>query len=153
LNVSNAKNFLLASLVDPFRYFDELSERICFPPVFPVSLVSCALLEHGLANGYDFAANPRVYVSHRISIDRRIQRRLSSNDRLDMLVDGPHRLVESGGLGNANVEQQRFRCSGHVAGRGWLFRAEVKVAELSALKSLDTPEQASIPAGSRYDDR
>lgn len=34
LSTNNGKNFLLGSLVDQFYYFDELSERVRFPPIF-----------------------------------------------------------------------------------------------------------------------
>jgi hypothetical protein len=45
LNTGNGKNFLAGSLVDQHYYFDELENRVQFPAMFPVALLSCALLE------------------------------------------------------------------------------------------------------------
>lgn len=130
---SNAKNFALGSLVDPRYYFDELEDRIYFPPIFVVSLVSCALLEKKWKEGYDFERNPVVYISHQISVDRRLQRGVRSNNRLDILVDGPSPVVERKGLGGSSVQQNLYRCFGVLGGDRLLFRALVHTADLSLL--------------------
>jgi hypothetical protein len=133
LNTSNAKTFLLGSLVDPFEYFDEISERVLFPPLFAASLLSCALLERGQAIGCDFKRDPHVYVSHRISVDQRLQQRLRSNDRLDLVVEAPEAATGGLGLGNTQVSHDRYRCLGVVFGQEVLLRAEVHTAPLHAL--------------------
>ncbi len=133
LNTSNGKNFLLGALVDPHYYFDELSDRVMFPPIFTASLLSCALLERGRSVGYDFERDPQVYVAHRISIDRRVLQRLRSNDRLDLVVEAPHPVDQGRGLSNTLVGQDRYRCLGVAAGHGILLRAEVQTAPLHAL--------------------
>jgi hypothetical protein len=48
LNTGNAKNFLAGSLCDQAYYFDELDDRVRFPEMFPVALLSCALLEKAM---------------------------------------------------------------------------------------------------------
>ena len=136
LNTSNGKNFVLASLSDPHDYFDELDERVYFPPLYTASLISSALLEKGLAQGYDFAADPLVYTSHRISVDRRLQGELASNDCLHLLTEGPLQPPGREALGVYTVDQQLYRCYGLVHGRV-LFRAEVRLAPLHAFASRD----------------
>jgi hypothetical protein len=49
LTTSNAKNFALGALCRQQDYIDELDERVFFAPLFTASLLSCALLERGLA--------------------------------------------------------------------------------------------------------
>ena len=133
LSTNNGKNFLLGSLVDQYDYFDELSERVRFPPMFTAGLISCALLEQARAQGYDFEGDPQVYVSHRITIDHGLQRSLRSNDRLDLLVDVATQGAVSKGLSQSRVDQQVRHCLGIVAGRGVLFRAQVQLASLRAI--------------------
>ena len=141
LNTSNGKNFLLASLVDQYHYFDELAERVLFPPVFVASLLSCALLERGRAEGCDFEADPHVYVSHRISIDRRVQRQLRSNDRLDIIVAAP---TSRNGQPVSSAQPGKrdtfvcHRCAVIAARRSLLLRCEVQTARLrDLLQSVD----------------
>jgi hypothetical protein len=133
LNASNAKNFTLSSLVDQRYYIDELAERVSFPPMFTASLTSCALLEKAWLEGYDFEANPVVYTAHQISIDRRVQRGLRSNDRLHLLVEGPVQATVNKGLGQPSVAQNVYRCFGIAGNRDVLFRAMVYTAPLGAV--------------------
>jgi hypothetical protein len=130
---SNAKNFLLASLVDQRGYFDELAERVHFPAIFTASLLSNALLEMAWRAGYDFTADPLVYTSHHISLDKHLQRQLRSNDRLHLLVEGPLPGPRVRGLAGAAVAQIMHRCLGIVRDQGVLFRAEVRLAPLHAI--------------------
>lgn len=132
LNTSNGKNFTIAALGDQHDYFDELSDRVQFPPLFTASMLSCALLEKGSASGHDFAADPLVYTSHQISVDRRLQSKLRSNDPLHILVDGPLEEPTSKGLGRSAVEQLHYRCFGLAHGDRILFRAQVQLAPLHA---------------------
>jgi hypothetical protein len=135
LSTSNGKNFLLGSLIDQFRYFDELSERVRFPPMYTASLISCALLERARAEAYDFEGEPQVYVAQRIAVDCEIQQALRSNDRIDLLVDAPTSGAEGKGLSQARVDQQVRHCLGVVAKRGLLFCAQVQTASLSSILS------------------
>jgi len=137
LNTSNAKNFTLGALCDQFQYFDELSERICFPPLFTTALLSCALLEKGWSEGYDFEADPLVYTSHQISVDRRIQRQLRSNDVLHLLIEGPLPLPAHKGLGRSAVEQQSYHCYGLLHGNQVLLRGQLQLAPLHAFLAAE----------------
>jgi hypothetical protein len=132
LTTSNAKNFALGALCRQQDYIDELDERVFFAPLFTASLLSCALLERGLAQGHDFALAPMVYTNHQISVDMALQSDLRSNDRLHLLVSEPESIVPSKGLGNVRVEQQRFNCLGVIGDDRTLFQARVQLAPLSA---------------------
>ena len=96
-------------------------------------MLSCALLERGKAEGYDFKGDPQVYVAHHISVDRHVQQALCSNDRLDLVVAAPVSTAEGKGLTNSRIDQQVYRCIGVAAGRGILFEAQVHTAALHAL--------------------
>jgi len=133
LNTGNAKNFLAGSLCDQGYYFDEIAERVNFPDLFPASLLSCALLEKAQQEGHDFLADPMVYMTHTIAVDRRIARRLRSNDVLHMLVGGPETVEGEKGLGTSGVRKLRFRCFGLVGQEQMLYRAEVLMAPLASI--------------------
>jgi len=130
LTTSNGKNFVLAGLGNQQDYFDELDEFVSFPPVFTAALISCGLLEKARQTGYDFEADPVVYTSHQVSVDRRLQRGLRSNDRLHILIEGPLHRDFVAGPGKANAEQQPYRVFGVLDNGAILFRARVQMAAL-----------------------
>ena len=133
MNTGHGKNFLAGSLVDQHYYFDEMEERVQFPAMFPVALLSCALLEKAKQDHYAFETNPVVYTSHLISVDRRVLQTLKSNDRLNLLVTNPETVPVGKGLGKKGFPQQMQRCFGLLAGNRILFRAEVAMAPLEAM--------------------
>jgi hypothetical protein len=133
MNTANAKNFLAGSLCDQGDYFDELADRVDFPDMFPVALTSCALLEKAMKEGHDFLADPMVYIGHDIAVDRRLARRLRSNDVLHMLVEGPQTVAGEKGLRQSGVKKLRFNCFGVVEPSGVLYRAEVLMAPLDSI--------------------
>ncbi len=93
MSTGHGKNFLAGSLVDQHYYFDEMEERVQFPAMFPVALLSCALLEKAKQENYAFETNPVVYTSHHISVDRRLLQTLKSNHRLHLLVATPRQYL------------------------------------------------------------
>ncbi len=135
MNNSNAKNFLIGSMVDQHHYFDELEDRVRFPALFPVALTSCALLEKAMKEGYDFYARPMVYTGHQISVDRELQTALRSNDRLHILVQGPRHVEGQKGLGRSDLPQIRYDCFGLLDGNRILFRARMLMALLEHVVS------------------
>lgn len=137
MNTGNAKNFLSGSLAEQGDYFDELEGKVSFPETFPAALISCALLENGLMEGHDFEAEPMVYTSHHITVDRRHLSRLKSNDVLYILVKRPDAVARGNGLGRAGVSQYVYECFGLVQEQAILYRAEIALAPLAeVLKSL-----------------
>jgi len=133
MSTGHGKNFLAGSLVDQHYYFDEMEERVQFPAMFPVALLSCALLEQAKQDNYAFEVNPVVYTSHLVSVDRRVLRTLKSNDRLNLLVTIPEIVHAGKGLGKKGFPQQLHRCFGLLGGNRILFRAEVTMAPLEAM--------------------
>jgi hypothetical protein len=133
MSTGHGKNFLAGSQVDQHYYFDEMEERVQFPAMFPVALLSCALLEKAKQDNYAFEANPVVYTSHLVSVDRRLLQTLKSNDRLNLLVTAPETVPSGKGLGKQRFPQQLHRCFGLLSGNRILFRAEVAMAPLEAM--------------------
>lgn len=133
MTTSNAKNFALGALCRQHDYIDELAEQIHFPPLFSASLISCALLERGLAQGKNFQAEPMVYTNHQISVDMRVQERLRSNDAVHILVTSPEAIAPGKGLGRACIAQEVIQCSAALNDGTVLFNAKVQLAPLHAL--------------------
>jgi acyl dehydratase len=123
LQSSDAKNFLAGSQIAPHHYFDDLEGRARFPALFPLALVSSALLERAASEGYDFIANPLVYASHNLHIDLQ---------RLDALHDGQllHLLVEGPLPKGRDQGSRRYRCFGLLSAGRLLFTAEIKLSPL-----------------------
>ncbi len=133
MNTGNGKNFLAGSLVDQQYYFDELEDHVQFPAMFPVALLSCALLEKARQEDYPFEADPVVYTRHTISVDRRLQKNLKSNDRLCLLVGHGEQIPAGRGLGRKGFSQKMYRCFGLLPGNQILFRAEIEMAPLQEM--------------------
>lgn len=133
MNTGHGKNFLAGSLVDQHYYFDEMEGRVQFPALFPVALLSCALLEKAKQENYAFETNPVVYTSHLISVDRRVLQTLKSNDCVNLLVTITETVPAGKGLGKKGFPQQLHRCFGLLSGNRILFRAEVVMAPLAAI--------------------
>ena len=139
LTTSNAKNFAVGALCRQQDYIDELAEQVHFAPLFTASLLSCALLERGLAQGHDFETAPMVYTNHQISVHMPRQERLRSNDALHFLVAPPQAIEQGGGLGRVCIEQQLFHCAALLDDGSVLLRARVQLAALDALLAAHAP--------------
>jgi len=135
LMTSNGKNFCAGCFMPQHHYFDELAEKVCFPPAFTLSLVSCALLERARAAGHDFEAEPYVYTSHAFSLDRRVQKQLRSNDRLHLLV-GPPRGASIGDARSYKAIQHT--CYGILNDDQLLFRGLVGLAGLQDILTANS---------------
>lgn len=133
MNVANAKNFITGSLAEQSDYFNEIEDTFIFPETFPVSLISCALLERALRKGHDFETQPMVYHSHRFSVDRRLCLSLRSNDVLNIIVSPFTTAQSEAGLGGTGITQQRCRCFGLLTENRILFRAEIDMVYLEDL--------------------
>ena len=132
MTTANAKNFLLGANVDPAIYFDELEDRVRFTELFPVSLVSCALLERGIKRGDDFVRAPMVYSYHDIVVDRDAAQRLRSNDTINMLVSAAQTRPDPTGSGLRRDQRVHF-CLGYTGIGERLFSAEIGLVPLASL--------------------
>lgn len=127
--VGNAKNFLASAFAEQSEYIDEFVDKVSFPEMYPLSLVSSALLERAKAEGHNLVEKPMIYVSHKLSIDRGLLTKLKSNDVLNILVSPRHSLDKQN---SDNVTQF---CSCVLSNQQVLFHAEIQLAPLSALIS------------------
>jgi hypothetical protein len=136
LSTASAKNFVAASLADQAYYFDEVTGRVNFPDMVPVSFVASALFDKLAADNIDYRTHPILHRSHRISVDQQLARRLGSNDKLDILLEGPLETPAASGEAQPAALTHHYTCFGLVADRAVLFRAEVSLIP-------DFPGQAS----------
>lgn len=137
LNVSNAKNFLCASLVDQQIFFDELIGKYNFPEIFPCAFISCALLEKSLIEKLDFEKAPMVYNSHKISINRHYSSQLKSNDVLHILIKQQDKSISPG-------TTLSYECYGLLTHNLILFRAIVELVPLSNI-TKKRPSECKVP--------
>ncbi|WP_293750457.1 hypothetical protein [uncultured Paraglaciecola sp.] len=125
--VGNAKNFLASAFAEQSEYIDEFADKVSFPEMYPLSLVSSALLERAKAEGHNLVEKPMIYVSHKLSIDRILLAGLKSNDALNILVSSPH------STGNQNSENVTQVCTCVLSNQQVIFHAEIQLVPLSAL--------------------
>jgi MaoC like domain len=133
MTTANAKNFLVGAGIEPSLYFDELENRIEFPEMFPVSLVSCALLERGATRNYDFLDSPMVYAYHDIMIDRDVTARLKSNDTVNILVSNARPAAGEALGAGLRRGQLMHQCLGYSGLGERIFHAEIGLVPLVSL--------------------
>lgn len=128
----NVKNFLSGSLAEQSDYFDELAEVAHYPEIFPCSLTSGVLLEKAQLENHDFKANPMVYTSHELSIDRYWVGQLKNNDKVYILVK---QLPESkdNTLNNTRILLRSYECYGVLENREILFRIKLNLVPLEEI--------------------
>lgn len=124
----NGKTFLLGAGVEASDYIDEIDGRVGFPELFPLSYLSCALLERGLHQGHDFAAAPLVYAAHRYSVNRLRMAGVTSNAPLNLLVGEPSITGEGLAL------RHTYPCQIVLRDGAVLASAELVLAPLSVLR-------------------
>jgi len=128
----NVKNFLSGSLAEQSDYFDELTHVARYPEVFPCSLTSGVLLEKAQLENHDFKANPMVYTSHDISIDRFLVRQIKNNDKVYILVK---QLPESkdNTLNHTSIMLRTYECFGVLENKEILFRIKLNLVPLEQI--------------------
>lgn len=128
----NVKNFLSGSLAEQSNYFDELANLASYPEVFPCSLTSGALLAKAQLENHDFKANPMVYTSHDISVDRFLVKNIKNNDKLHILVK---QLPESKSntLNHTDIMLRTYECYGLLEDHEVLFRIKLNLVPLEQI--------------------
>lgn len=137
----NVKNFLSGSLAEQSDYFDELSHLAQYPEIFPCCLTSAVLLEKAQLENHDFKANPMVYTSHDISVDRFLVSNIKSGDKLHILVK---QLPESkeNTLNHTHILLRTYECYGLLENREILFRIKLNLVPLAEIiKNLSSKSQ------------
>lgn len=127
--VGNAKNFLTSAFAQQSEYIDEFADEVHFPEMFPMSLISSALLERAQNLGHDLVRNPMIYASHKLCIDKRQLSKLKSNHALNLLVSPE--LKEEG----PNASKVMHHCVGYTSDETPLFTAQIALLPLSAILS------------------
>ena len=125
--VGNAKNFLTSSFAEQSEYIDEFIDKVSFPEMYPMSLLSSALLERAQAVGQDLIEEPMIYISHKLSIDKTVLNTLKSNDSLNILVSPPQKSTDE------SSEHVTHDCTCILSNHKILFQAEIQLSPLSAL--------------------
>ncbi|MBU2879729.1 MULTISPECIES: hypothetical protein [Alteromonadaceae] len=124
--VGNAKNFLTSAFGEQSEYIDEFADKVRFPQMYPMSLLSSALLERAQAIGHDLIKDPMIYSSHKLSIDKRLLESLRSNDVLNIVVT-PEIAMPGNGHKVSHI------CVGYLKGNVPLFMAQIVLLPLSAM--------------------
>lgn len=125
--VGNAKNFLTSSFAEQSEYIDEFIDKVSFPEMYPLSLLSSALLERAQAVGENLIEEPMIYVSHKLSIDKKRLSTLKSNDCLNILVSPPEKSDDK------NSTYVTHKCTCILSTEEILFHAEIQLAPLASL--------------------
>jgi len=128
----NVKNFLSGSLAEQSDYFDELAHIAQYPEMFPCSLTSGALLDKAQLENHDFKANPMVYTSHDISVDRFLVKQIKNNDKVHILV---RQLPESKSntLNHTSILLRTYECFGLLENQEILFRIKLNLVPLEEI--------------------
>lgn len=124
--VGNAKNFLTSAFAEQSDYIDEFADKVCFPQMYPMSLLSSALLERAQAIGHDLVKDPMIYANHKLCIDKRQLAGLKSNDVLNILVSPE--ISE-----NETDQKVTHVCVGYAKENTPLFIAQIVLLPLKAL--------------------
>jgi hypothetical protein len=132
LQNGNVKNFLSGSLAEQSEYFDELAQVANYPEVFPCSLTSGVLLEKAQLENHDFKANPMVYTSHDISVDRLLISQLKDNDKVYILVKQLPESAENT-LNHTSILLRTYECYGVLANKEILFRIKLNLVPLEEI--------------------
>lgn len=125
--VGNAKNFLTSAFAEQSDYIDEFVDKVSFPQMYPLSLISSALLERAQAVGQDLIKRPMIYTAHKLSIDQTVLQSMKSNDLLHIIVSSPNETK------NEHNNYISHFCIGLLANQRILFHGEIQLAHLSDL--------------------
>jgi len=125
--VGNAKNFLTSAFAEQSHYIDEFEDKVNFPQMYPLGLLSSALLERAQADNYDLKSNPMIYVSHKLVIDKQQVDALRSNHRIMILVS------EQIDKEDSDKQQKTQYCVAYSQDDKPLFCAAVELMPLSEL--------------------
>lgn len=131
--VGNAKNFLTSAFAEQSEYIDEFEDKVNFPEMYPLGLLSSALLERAQADKHDLRKNPMIYVSHKLVINKSQLANLRSNDRLNILVGAQLPAGQS-------EQKKKHFCLAYANEETPLFQASVELMPLEAL--VDAKSQA-----------
>ncbi len=127
--VGNAKNFLTSAFAEQSEYIDEFANKVCFPDMYPLSLISSALLERAQALSHDLIKSPMIYASHKLCMNKTQLSNLRSNDSLNILISPE---IKEQGADSAKISHLCV-CYGNESTP--LFIAKIHLLPLASLTS------------------
>lgn len=125
--VGNAKNFLTSAFAEQSEYIDEFIDKVSFPEMYPMSLLSSALLERAQSVGHNLIEEPMIYISHKLSINKKVLNNLRSNNCLNIVIGPPQ------ASNDENSKYVTHDCTCILSTKEILFHAKIELAPLSSL--------------------
>ena len=132
--VGNAKNFLASAGAEQSLYIDEFADKVDFPEMYPLGLISSALLERAVFEDIDLISHPMIYASQKLCIDKQQLEELRSNDPINILV-GPDISDDANEFSPESSSKKRViqECVAYSKGDKPLFIAKVCLIPLNSL--------------------
>ena len=132
--VGNAKNFLASAGAEQSLYIDEFADKVDFPEMYPLGLISSALLERAVFEDIDLISHPMIYASQKLCIDKQQLEELRSNDAINILV-GPDISHDAKEFGPESSSKKRVvqECVAYANEDKPLFTATVSLIPLNSL--------------------
>jgi hypothetical protein len=132
--VGNAKNFLASAGAEQSLFIDEFADKVDFPEMYPLGLISSALLERAVFEDIDLISHPMIYASQKLCIDKRQLEELRSNDAINILV-GPDISADANEFGpeSSNKKLVIQECVAYGKEEKPLFIAKVCLIPLNSL--------------------
>lgn len=139
--VGNAKNFLASAGAEQSLFIDEFTDKVDFPEMYPLGLISSALLERALFEDIDLISHPMIYASQKLCIDKQQLEELRSNDAINILV-GPDISEDANEFGPESSSKKRVtqECIAYANEETPLFIAKVSLIPLNSLINKKSDE-------------
>lgn len=138
--VGNAKNFLASAGAEQSLFIDEFTDKVDFPEMYPLGLISSALLERAVFEDIDLISHPMIYKTQKLCIDKQQLEELRSNDPINILV-GPDISEDANEFGPESSSKKRViqECIAYGKEEKPLFIAKITLTPLNSLanKSYD----------------
>lgn len=137
--VGNAKNFLASAGAEQSLFIDEFADKVDFPEMYPLGLISSALLERAGFEDIDLISHPMIFASIKLCIDKQQLAELRSNDIINILV-GPDISDDANEFGPESSKKKLVvqECVGFAKEDKPLFIAKVSLIPLNSLINKET---------------
>jgi hypothetical protein len=132
--VGNAKNFLASAGVEQSVFIDEFADKVDFPEMYPLGLISSALLERAIFEDIDLISHPMIYSSQKLCIDKKQLAELRSNDPINILI-GPDISDDANEFGPESSSKKSVivECVAYSKEEKPLFIAKVSLIPLNSV--------------------
>jgi hypothetical protein len=136
--LGNAKNFLASAGAEQNLFIDEFADKVDFPEMYPLGLISSALLERAAFEDIDLISNPMIYATQKMCIDKKQLAALRSNDAVNILV-GPDISEDAKEFGPESSQKKKViqECVAYCKEDTPLFIAKVSLLPVQSLKAIE----------------